>query len=543
MASWRSGVSALGSRSGVRRVLIAYAAFGLLEFYVWLVVVLWAFAVGGATLAGVAALVQLLPAAVMAPPLASLGDRLPRGSALVLAYLLVTAGAALTWLALASHAPVPVVLACAVTLTTTIAAARPVHFAALPELARAEPEQLVSATSLSSVIDGTVRFAGPLLAGAVVAASGVGSAMLAGIGLGLISTALCVNLGLPRSSAVEAGEDVSTVRAALAGLGVLRASPASLVLLVFMSLDFVLTGAVDILGVAYAESSIGDGGAAAGLVVGAMGIGALIGAVVSGGLAQGRRLLGAIVGGAVVEGLLFASIAAWDRLVPVVIVLAAAGIGGAVTIVAGRTLLQRTTDDQVLARVFALQESASLLGLALGAILAPALIHSVGVQYAWLPLGLAVAAVGALGIAPIGVLDRRARWLPQELRLLRGVPFIGALPPYGLERLAQETRWVTFRAGDVIGSAGDEGDQMYIVGDGELSAWSRGERRPGVLGPGRWFGSATMLRGMPRAATVVGETHGRLLEVTRSAFVHAAGGDDREELVLHSRLDPEEMST
>ena len=55
MTSWQSAVSALGSRTGMRRVLVAYALYGLLEFYVWLVVVLWAYGVGGATLAGLAA--------------------------------------------------------------------------------------------------------------------------------------------------------------------------------------------------------------------------------------------------------------------------------------------------------------------------------------------------------------------------------------------------------------------------------------------------------------------------------------------------------
>ena len=79
MASWSSGLSALRSRTGVRRVLGAYAAFTLLEFYTWLVVILWAYAAGGTPLAGAAALTQLLPAAIIAPFIAGFGDRLPRG--------------------------------------------------------------------------------------------------------------------------------------------------------------------------------------------------------------------------------------------------------------------------------------------------------------------------------------------------------------------------------------------------------------------------------------------------------------------------------
>lgn len=528
MSSWRSSVSALGAPTGVRRVLMAYAIYGLLEFYAWLVIVLWAYAVGGATLAGVAALVQLLPASLLAPVVAAQGDRLPRGTALAIAYALVALGAVITWLALQAGMPVLVVLACSTVLTTAVAAARPVHFAALPDLTRAEPEQLVSATSLSSVIDGSVRFLGPVLAGIAVAAVGPAQAMLAGAGLGAVAVSLCLGLHVSGASREQA-EAESTVRAALAGLRALRRNPASFILLVVMGLDFVLIGTVDILGVAFAESVLGDGGTAAGLVVGAMGIGALIGAMVSGLLAQGRWLSGVIVAGTILEGLLFASTGAWDRLLPVVVILAMAGVGGAVTTVAGRTLLQRTTDDQVLARVFAVQESVSLLGLALGAALAPVLVSTVGVQWAWLPLGVAVAAIGLLSFGPVRSLDLRARWLPVELRLLRGLPIISALPPYALERLAHESTWSTFRAGEVLADAGERGGVLGILGDGEATAWSDGRRRPGVLGPGAWFGEEAILRGGPQAATVIAETHGRLLTVTQGSFRRAAG-DERSDV-------------
>ena len=45
------------------------------EFFVWIAVILWAFDVDDATLAGLAALVQPVPAAFLAPAIASVGDR------------------------------------------------------------------------------------------------------------------------------------------------------------------------------------------------------------------------------------------------------------------------------------------------------------------------------------------------------------------------------------------------------------------------------------------------------------------------------------
>lgn len=535
MSGWSGGASALGSRTGVRRVLAAYAAFSLLEFYAWLVVVLWAYAVGGASLAGAAALVQLLPAAVLAPALAARADRLGRGTALVVAYSTVVLGAGLTWGVLVADSPSWTVLLCATALTTSIAVARPVHFAALPELARAEPEQLVSATAISGVIDGVARFAGPALAGLAVAVAGTAAAMAVGVVVSVAAPLLCSRLRLTPASPHEEALGTSAVGEAVEGYRALRRSPGAMALLLVMSADFLLTGVVDILGVAFADSVLDDGDAAAGLVVGAMGIGALVGALAGAGLAQRRWLALPVVGGALVEGVAFAGTAATDLLVSVVLVLALAGLGGSVTLVTGRTLLHRTTDERVLARVFAVQESVALLGLAAGAVLAPLLIRAVGVRAAWLPLGVAVAVLALTGLPGVRRLDARSRFLPIELALLRRVPFLAALAPYRLEVLADSVEWRDAAPGDAVVEQGSFGDDLYLVGEGELTAWVAGERRPGVLGPGRYFGEIAMLRGAPRTATVIAETPSRLLVVRRAAFLDAAGGDiDGTELALEA---------
>ena len=103
-------------------------------------------------------------------------------------------------------------------------------------------------------------------------------------------------------------------------------------------------------------------------------------------------------------------------------------------------------------------------------------------------------------------------------------------PPYGLERLSQSAQWQRVSAGEVLLNSGDEGHEMYLVAEGELSVWVGGRRRPGVLGPGRWVGEVALLPGSRRTATVIVETPGRVLVVTRAAFIRAAGGDDHAEL-------------
>jgi len=421
-----SALAALTGSSRLRRVLAAYAVFGFIEFYAWLVIVLWSFERGGAALAGTAAVVQLIPAALLGPVLAGIGDRLPRGLALVLAHSVVVICAALTCAALAADASTVVVIGASTLLTTAIATVRPIHFAALPQLAGA-PAQLVSANSLSAVLDGTSRFVGPVVAGVLVAASGASTAMAVALLVALLPPLLCVRLRL--AAPPESEEEESGLRAALGGVIALWRDWGSLALLLVLAIDFVVTGALDILGVAYAADVLDLAEDGAGLLIGSLGIGGLIGAFAGASLSHGRRLARVVVGGAVLEGAAFGLVPVWGLLVPAAVTLALTGFGGAVTVVAGRTLLQRATDDRILARVFAVQESTALLGTAAGALLVPVLIDRVGTQLAWVPLGVGVVLASVACIGFIRRLEARAQYLPRELALLRRVPFLAELPP------------------------------------------------------------------------------------------------------------------
>lgn len=520
MARSPAALSALSSRTGLRRVLGAYALYDFVEFSVWLAVILWAFDVDGAGLAGLAALIQLVPAALVAPAIASIGDRMPRGTALVVAHTLVALTCALTMAALWAEAPVPLVIAASTSATTAFAVVRPIHFAALPQLA-ASPDELVSANSLSSVADGTLRFLGPVAAGVVVAAFGYWHVLAIGTLLCLLAAVLCGRL---RLGAPVADAEVGGLRAAFEGIVALRGDWGSLALLLVLTVDFVLAGALDVLGVSYAQEVLGMEAAGVGLIVGSIGIGGLLGAVAGASLSRGRRLAPVVVAGGVVEGLGFAVVALIGALTPAVVVLAVAGTAGAVMLVSGRTLLQRATDDRVLARVFAIQESTTLLGIAVGAILAPVLIAWLSPQGAFVPLGIGCALLALTGVVFIRRLDARAVYRPQETSLLRAVPFLSVLPGYDVERLAKNARWDVVPPGTVVVRQGDPGRRFYVVAEGEFAVTVDGERRPLVLGPGAGFGEIALLHDVPRTATVTAETAGRLLVVEADDFLAAVTG-------------------
>jgi MFS family permease len=516
---------ALSSRTGLRRVLAAYALYDFIEFFVWLAVILWAFDVGDAFLAGFAALIQLVPAALLSPAIASIGDRIPRGTALVLAYSLVAITCAATMVTLAVGAPIPAVIAAATVTTTAIAVVRPIHFAALPQLA-ATPDELVSGNSLSSVADGTFRFLGPVAAGVVVSVAGYWQVFAIATALALVAAALSARLGLaaPGDGGVDEADEVGGLRAAAEGLVTLWDDWGSLALLLVMTVDFVITGALDVLGVSFAGDVLGMEETGAGLLIGSLGIGGLVGAFAGASLSRGRRLAPVVVTGGVVEGLAFAAVALVGTLTPAMVLLAVSGTAGATMLVSGRTLLQRATDDRVLARVFAIQESTTLLGTAVGSILAPVLLSATSARGAFVPLGLGCALIAISGLVLIRRLDARAVYRPEETALLRGVPFLSVVPEYDLARLAKNARWAVVPPGAEVIRQGDPGRQYYVVAEGALVVTVDGVRRPSLLGPGDGFGEIALLHAIPRTASITAETSSRLLVLEGTDFLAAVTG-------------------
>jgi hypothetical protein len=301
-------------------------------------------------------------------------------------------------------APTSVIVGASATATTVLAVVRPLHFAALPRLARG-PDQLVSANATSSMSDAFALFAGPVIAGLVTATAGPWLVVVGSTAASAVATLLCLRLrlGAPPSRSEESVGAVPAPRSRLA----MTRDPGSLTLVLVMSTGFLIGGALDVLAVAYSENVLGRGEAGAGLLVGSIGIGAFVGAMIAGRLSHGRRLAPIVVLGGVVQGLAVALVAGVGSTSAAVAAIALTGAGGAFLSVAGRTLLQRAMDDALLARVFAFLESASLLGFAAGAAVAPTLITMFSAAGAFVPLGLTVAVVTTVVALPILRLDLR----------------------------------------------------------------------------------------------------------------------------------------
>jgi hypothetical protein len=83
----RYAVFLTAARNGrLRRALAAYLVFNLVEWATWIAILVWAYEIGGVQGASLIAVVQLLPAALLAPVIAVALARLPHGTALAVGY-------------------------------------------------------------------------------------------------------------------------------------------------------------------------------------------------------------------------------------------------------------------------------------------------------------------------------------------------------------------------------------------------------------------------------------------------------------------------
>ena len=155
-------------------------------------------------------------------------------------------------------------------------------------------------------------------------------------------------------------------------------------------------------------------------------------------LAVGRQrlalvsALGAVVWGVALGAVGLTGIAV---LAPGLVVLGGAGL--TIMEVSGRTMLQRSIRDEVLARVFGIQEGLAMAGLGLGAVMVSALAEGIGLVGAVVVISALLPIVAVGSWARLSAIDRRAMPPIQALRLLRGTALFSPLPPPQLEAVAR----------------------------------------------------------------------------------------------------------
>lgn len=523
MGGSRDALRAAVRDPSLRRVLVAFFLFTAQEYAVWVAITIYAFDHGGAAAAGAVLVAQLVPSALIAPFAATFGDRVRRDRALRAGYMIQAFATACLALAM-WKAPAILTYGAAVLGSCAITLTRPVHNAILPELATT-PEELTAANATSSMAEGLGVLAGPgtvALGVGVVGLSGV-VALMAGA---MVVAAGCVTgLRLFRDPAPATATvaPASVLRDAIEGARELRREPGVLLLLLVGGAQYVLIGLLDVFYAVLAMELLDMGGSGVGLLSSAFGVGALAGAAGAVALATRGRLSTATGLSLAAGGLLLACTGAAGRMGTVLVLIFACGAARSVFDVAARTLLQRAVPDEVLARVFGLQEALLDLGLAVGSAAVPVLTALFGAQGAIVAAGVLLAIVAAASWPWLRRVDARARVPGPELARLRAIPIFAPLPEHVAEELSWHLIPIDVAAGVVVIREGDRGDRFYVIVEGDAEI-VRGGVELGILGPGEHFGEIALLRDVPRTATIRARTAMRLLALERDVFLGAVTG-------------------
>ena len=517
------------------RLELAWGGYWVVDWASLVALSVWAYRSGGAEAVGVVGLLRMLPAAFALPVGAAVTDRFPRDRVLASVYgaeavLLGLAGWAVAW-----GSSTIVVYGVVVLMGVCAAPCRPAQLSLTPLLARS-PDELVAANATAMVFEGVATILGPLLAGLLLAVSGVAATLAAVAAISAASAVLVGGIGAtadPTRAARHASEPILATLGG--GLQELRRLPEVAALIAAFCAQTLVRGMLNVYVVvlALATLSLGDGGV--GVLNAAFGVGVMVGALAATSLARRRRLSRSFAFGLSLWGLPLVAAAVWPQTGVVLGAMAVAGVGNAVLDVSGFTLIQRLVDDRLLGRVFGVMYMGVIATVGLGSILAPLLINALGLRPALALSGLLLPAIAVAVYRWIGVADKRTVVPSARLDLIAAFPLFAPMPPLSLEKLARSATDLHVAAGTTLINQGEHGDTFYLLTDGTLTV-TADTRLLGRLSAGDGFGEIALLRNVPRTATIKAQTDATLLVIHRADFLAAILGSPESTTTANSLI-------
>jgi MFS family permease len=507
---------------GLRWVQLAYAGAAVGTYAYGVALGVYAYRHGGATAVGVVIAVRLGVAAIVAPFAASAADAFRRERVMLWSDLGRAVGVGLAAVVIALDGASLIVYALAVCTSILGTVFRPAESALLPTLART-PEELAAANVSSSTFDSVGSFVGPALAALLLAVSST-SVVFGVVAATFAWSASCVlRVRGPERPAATSLEAEHTGFAA--GLRAIRGEPRLRLLIGLYGAQCLVAGALGVLVIVMALDLLDIGNAGVGLLEAASGIGSILGAAVALALVGRGRLAGDFALGIVLWGAPLVLIGAVPVTLVAGLALGVVGVGNTLVDISAMTLLQRTAPQAVAARVFGALENVIVGGLALGALVAPALVAAIGARGALLVVGALLPVLAALRWRSLARIDDGARIPEHRLNAVESVPFLAILPVQRREFLAAHLEPLELAAGAVLFSRDDHGDRFYVLVAGELEIDLPGkvkvESAPGFVG------EIALLREIPRTATVRARTEASLYSLDRETFLDAVLGHAR----------------
>ena len=374
----------------VRRLELAFGAFNIAEYGVWVAVLVYAYERGGTTAASIVAVAQLLPAGLVAPVAARAVDRKGADKALRAGYCWQCGTCAVTAVLLLTGAPALTVYAAAILAACAVTATRPAQAALVPVLAR-DAHELTAITVLSGWVESISVLAGPALAGLLIGFDGPGAAVALFAGCTGLAAVMVAGKAFRFPSPAPAGTPAAPSIGA--GLRALREDRGLAALVVLVGSQYLVIGVLDVLLVVLAIGVLGMGASGAGYLTAAFGAGGVLGSLMALFLIGQRHLAAPLSAAAIGWSVVLVALGAWPSVLAAFLLLAAAGAARSLLDTSGRTILLRATPPALRGRVFGLLEGLAMFGLAAGSALVPALVALGGAGAALAVTGVLLAVI------------------------------------------------------------------------------------------------------------------------------------------------------
>jgi MFS family permease len=231
------------------------------------------------------------------------------------------------------------------------------------------------------------------------------------------------------------------------GLRTVRAHPEIRLLVGLYTVDSLIQGVFDVLVVIAAIELLGLGESGAGWLNAAWGVGGVLGGVAALALLGRGRLASGLTGGLAAAGLSLAVVGAWPETAAAVGLLILAGVGFALAETALLTLTQRLAADDVLGRVFGIEETIEVVSMALGSAVAAVLVALLGVDGAFIAAGAVLPVVAAFTARRVASLEAGAQVPERTFGLVRRLSLFAPLPIAMQENIALRLTERSYGAG------------------------------------------------------------------------------------------------
>ncbi|HEV2427263.1 MAG TPA: MFS transporter [Acidimicrobiales bacterium] len=420
LASSRQALRDVFANRALRHVFLAFAGSLIGDGVFSLSAIVYVYRAGGPTAVGVLAVVRYVAIASAAPFTSTFADQFNRKAVMVTSDVVRLALVSVAAVLVGAHASHWFIYALIVLVGVAGTAFRPAQASILPQLAR-EHDEVAGANVVSSTIESVGFFAGPALAGFLLAVANVTTAFAFDAVTFVWSALLVVTLQFTapeeRSAEItellaksEAGNDraQSFLQRAIAGFQTIREDRDLLILVILYVLQCVVAGASAVFTVAIALRLLQIGSAGLGLMESMLGIGGLIGGFVALVLVQRARLARDFGLGVVVWAAPLLIIAAYPHLWAALIMMWLIGAANSVVDVNAITVLQHVVPNEKLGRVMGALEAGEIGGMAIGALTMTFFINGIGLRWGLTIIGAAVSLFVLPGLPAMRRIDAKA---------------------------------------------------------------------------------------------------------------------------------------